>query len=202
MPKSSESSIVLDTSAVLNLLGSGRPRMMLSASQLRPIVPEAVLREVQREPALETPSDASLRTLIEDKIIAVASETDASLALAIELAGAEIPNDLGDGEAFAIALAVTRRLPIVLDERKARRITFERFSDLKVLFTLEYIEEIAMSAELSEAAKSDVIFSALRYARMRVPRNRFKDISELVGDDRAKECSSLGFVQLEVLTSV
>jgi predicted nucleic acid-binding protein len=176
--------------------------MILQASRFTSIVPEAVLREVQREPELKVSSDSSWGKLIDDKIITVAPDTDASLTLAIELAGAAIPNDLDDGEAFAIALAVTRKAVLVLDERKARRIVLERFSELKLMFTIEYIEDTAQFAGLSESETSDVIFSALRYARMRVPRHRFKEISKIIGEDRAKVCTSLGFVELQKPTKV
>jgi predicted nucleic acid-binding protein len=166
------------------------------------MMPEAVLREIQREPSSKISSDASLAELIDNHVITVAPDTDASLSLAIELAGAPIPDDLDDGEAFAIALAVTRNAVLILDERKARRIVMARFSKLKLMFTLEYMEDAARSAGLSKDETSDVIYSALRYARMRVPRHRFKEISELVGEDRAKTCSSLGMGDLQNHTKV
>jgi predicted nucleic acid-binding protein len=168
--------------------------MMLQASQFRSIIPEGVVREIRREPDLKVPSDATLPELIREGTILVASDTDISLGLAIDLAGAAAPNDLDDGEAFAIALAVTRNATLVLDERKARRIVQQNFPALRLMFTIEYMEEIARFAGLSPIVVSDIIYSALHYARMRVPRERCKEICAMIGQDRARSCPSLGFI--------
>ena len=186
--------LVLDTSVILNVLGSGRPKFLLSHLPYRAVVPPSVIQEVKREPDLLVDKDACFVDLIECGLIAVLEANNKADDIAIALAGAESPDDLDDGEAYAIAYAVVLGAAIGIDERKGRRIISEQWPSLKCLFAIEIIERAAIAAKLKDEERGVVIFSALRHSRMRVPKNRCADIIALIGKERARACSSLGFI--------
>jgi hypothetical protein len=53
--------------------------------------------------------------------------------------GAPAGDALGDGEAAAIAVAVSRGLDLVIDDRKARRIVRERFDQVRTYWTVDVL---------------------------------------------------------------
>jgi hypothetical protein len=63
---------------------------------------------------------------------------------------------------------------------------------LRCMFTLDLMEMAIASAKLADGDRSTIIFSALRHARMRVPVERRAEIVQLIGKERARDCSSLG----------
>jgi predicted nucleic acid-binding protein len=63
----------------------------------------------------------------------------AELELFLGTVGAPAADALGDGEAAAIAMAVSRELDLVIDDRKARRILRQRFSQVRVYWTVELL---------------------------------------------------------------
>jgi predicted nucleic acid-binding protein len=186
--------LVLDTSVILNVLGSGRPKFLLSHLPYRVVVPPSVLQEVKREPDLTVDKDACFGDLIECGLITVLGPNNKVDDIAIALAGAESPNDLDDGEAYAIAYAVVLGAAIGIDERKGRRIISEQWPTLNCLFAIEIIEGAATTAKLNAEELGAIVFSALRHSRMRVPTSRRADIIALIGNERARECSSLGSI--------
>jgi predicted nucleic acid-binding protein len=187
--------LVLDTSVILNLLGSGRPHFLLSYFPLRALAPLSVIQEVTREPDVPVDKDASFLDLIDRGLIAVLDPNNQADELALSLAGGPSPDDLDDGESYAIAYAVTLQSALAIDERKGRRIISQKWPGLSCMFTLEVIEKaIAAAATLTDGERSAIIFSALRHSRMRVPANRRADIIQLIGKDLARTCTSLGSV--------
>jgi hypothetical protein len=81
-----------------------------------------------------------------------------------------------------------------IDERKGRRVISEQWPGLNCLYSVDIIETAARRARLADEDWAEVIFSALRYSRMRVPSVRRGDIVKLIGKDRARMCPSLGYV--------
>jgi len=188
--------LVLDTSVILNLLGSGRPRFLLTHVPYRVTAPAQVIEEIRKEPEIAVAKDASLFDILESGLIKVVEPNDDAEQLAIALAGAPSPDDLDDGEAYAIAYAVALGATIGIDERKGRRVISEQWPNLNCLFTIEIMETAAMRAQLADEDWAEVVFSALRYARMRVPSDKRADIVKLIGKDRARTCPSLGYVPM------
>jgi predicted nucleic acid-binding protein len=186
--------LVLDTSVILNLLGSGRPKFLLAHVPYRVATPTQVIQEVRREPEIEVAKDAGLPDMIESGLIRVLEPNDDAERLALALAGAPSPDDLDDGEAYAVAYAVVLNATIGIDERKGRRVISEQWPGLNCLYSVDIIETAARRARLADEDWAEVIFSALRYSRMRVPSVRRGDIVKLIGKDRARMCPSLGYV--------
>jgi predicted nucleic acid-binding protein len=184
--------LILDTSAILNLLGTARPKFLLENLSDRVLAPPAVIDEVLHEPTLDIEKDASFSDLLSNVLIETAQITREIESLAILLAGAPTPDNLDDGEAFAIACAVINQAGIVLDERKARRIVHRRRPALICLYTLDLIETAARQADLDQERCAEIIFNALRSARMRIPSDRRREVVQLIGRERASQCPSLG----------
>src|SRR6266567_414621 len=114
--------LVLDTSVILNMLGSGRAKLVLENIGHQAFAPLAVLNEIRREPEFPGTKDASLAELFSLGLITPIECTEEEIVLALELAGASAPDDLDDGEAYAIACAVSRKAAIGVDDNKARRV--------------------------------------------------------------------------------
>jgi predicted nucleic acid-binding protein len=186
--------LVLDTSVILNLLGSGRPKLLLSHFPLRALAPVPVIEEIKREPDVPVEKDAGLIDLINCGLITVLDSNNEADELALALAGASSPDDLDDGESYAIAHAVVLRATLAIDERKGRRIISQQWPNLSCMFTLDVIEKAVGSASLTDRDRSTIIFSALRHSRMRVPADRRAHIIKLIGKERARTCTSLGSV--------
>jgi predicted nucleic acid-binding protein len=186
--------LFLDTSAILNILGSGRPRLILENLSRQTFVPEEVLKEVKKEPLLEGQTDAKLADLLDVGLLEITETTADINRLALELAGAPAPDDLDDGESYAIACAVTLKGVIGIDDRKGRRILSTRWPTLPIQFTVELIEAAAMRAQLSTSEHADLVFSALINSRMRIPKDRRLETIRLIGRERAKQCPSLGII--------
>jgi hypothetical protein len=177
---------------ILNVLGSGRPRFLLSHLQYRVLAPAPVIQEVHREPDIAIEADSSLLNLIEEGVVTVIRSDETTDALATDLAGAPSPDDLDDGEAYAIAHAVTLGAAIGIDERKGRRILLERWPNMMCFFTLDLFENACDAAGLAAVDRAEIVFSALCYTRMRVPKSRRAGVVRLLGADRPRTCSSLG----------
>jgi predicted nucleic acid-binding protein len=186
--------LVLDTSVILNLLGSGRARLVLESIGNPAFAPVAVLNEIRREPESAAAKDASLAELVSLSLITPIQCTEEEIELALELAGASAPDDLGDGEAYAIACAVNRNAVIGLDDNKARRILSSRWPAIGKHFTIELFELACSRAKLDASEYAELVYSALRNARMRVPREYRSKIITLIGLKRARECPSLGSI--------
>src|SRR5216684_7370943 len=164
--------LVLDTSVILNLLGTGRPQFLLTHFPLRALAPVSVIEEVKREPDVPVDKDAGFLDLIHRGLITVLKPHNEADQLALALAGGPSPDDLDDGESYAIAYAVTLGATLAIDERKGRRIISQQWPALNCMFTLDLIEKAIASARLNDGDRSAIIFSALRHSRMRVPAER------------------------------
>ena len=186
--------LVLDTSVILNLLGSGRAKLVLESIGNRAFAPLAVLREIRREPESLAAKDASLAELIDLSLITPIQCTEEEILLALELAGASAPDDLGDGEAYAIACAVNRNALIGVDDNKARRILSDRWPAIAKQFTIELLELACSRGKLDAREYAELVYSALRNARMRVPKEYRRQVINLIGLKRARECPSLGII--------
>jgi predicted nucleic acid-binding protein len=188
--------LVLDASVLLNLLGSCRPRFLLKHLPFEAAIPAAVAYEIKHEPQIEAETDASFVELVEAGSLRIIEPSNEVERIALSLAGSPTPNDLDDGEAYAIAQAAVMDAVLGIDERKGRRIVAEEFPNLTCMFTIEIIERAAMRANMGEAELGEIIYSALRWSRMRIPSDRRDWIISLIGKERARNCPSLGYVFL------
>jgi hypothetical protein len=113
----------------------------------------------------------------------------------LELAGANPPDDLGDGEAAMIAQSFDIGAVPVIDERKATRISLSLRPKHPILHTIDILACSEVTAALSRQELGDIVYAALFHARMRVPIPCRDWVGALVGPERARGCPSLGPVK-------
>jgi predicted nucleic acid-binding protein len=172
MPDPAESGgLVLDTSVWINLLATEAIEATLGALAVPCHAPEQVVMEVKRHPAtgkMFPLKDHPLRQL--SPTVSILSLEGEELDLFLEIVGAPAGDALGDGEAAAIAIAASRGLDLVIDDRKARRILRERFSEVRTHWTVDVLQARSVTAALGRPLVDEYFAKALRFGRMHAPR--------------------------------
>ncbi len=165
--------LVLDTSVWINLLATEAMEAILAALALPCHVPEQVVMEVKRHPATGVVFSAGDHPLRQSSPgVAIISLEGAELDLFLEIVGAPAGDALGDGEAAAIAVAASRGLDLVIDDRKARRILRERFSHVRTHWTVDLLRARAVIRALGRRRTDECLAKAQRLGRMYIPRNQ------------------------------
>jgi hypothetical protein len=182
--------LVLDTSVVLNILGSGRAETILGALNVRRLVIAVTSREILRHPLHPKAGGDPLESIIAAGLVEKIPLPDVALARFVDLTGAASPDDLDDGEAAALAAGEALNLSVALDEAKGRRVAKERLPGVPLLSSgavfLDAAVASALGADLAEA-----VFSTLVHARMRVLPEHDAWVRTLLGPARAAQCPSL-----------
>ena len=172
MPDSVESDgLVLDTSVWINLMATDAKPTILDALAVPCYAPEQVVTEIRRRPGTKTTfpaRDHPLR-LMSPRVKILSLETE-ELDLFLEIVGAPAGDALGDGEAAAIAVAASRGLDLVIDDRKARRILRSRFAHVRTFWTVDLFRARSVISVLGSTQVEDYFAKAVRVGRMHVPR--------------------------------
>jgi hypothetical protein len=184
------SGIVLDTSVMLNILGSGEAQTILAALQGRRIVVAVTSREVIRHPLEAQRSGDPMGPLMEAGLVERIPLPPPALVRSIEFTGATSPDDLDDGEAAALAAGEALGLPVAIDERKGRRVAAARLPRVKLLSSGALFADLAVGAALGSRLV-DAVFSALVHARMRILPEHEHWVHALLGPERVAQCPSL-----------
>lgn len=199
MPKTNPSrladrhgTLVLDASVVINILGTGRPKDVLEALGRSVLIEATTLREVRRDPYSNEPADAIMENLRSAAVLGLAHLSGPALGEFMELVSAVSPDDLGDGEAAAIAHAEDIDADLVTDDRKAIRIALSRRPDRHPLTSFDLLTSPYITNHLGEDA-IELLCNALTFARMRVPREQRTWTIDRLGAERAQHCPSLCF---------
>ncbi len=172
---------VLDASAAINLLGTG-----IAGEILHLLAPLSVtiVRNTANE-VLTHPLDGEsipLDSLSARAPIRIVEPSDAVIELAVRLMTAAEPDDLGDGESFAIALANVAGGTVFLDDQKARRVCSARFPDVALGDSVQFFRH-PLIASIESTRLKDALRSSLRTARMRVLEKDFPWVCEVLGDE-------------------
>jgi predicted nucleic acid-binding protein len=172
MPDPAQSGgLVLDTSVWINLLATEATETILSALAVPCHAPEQVVTEVRRHPITGitfSTGDHPLRQY--SPKVSILSLEGEELDSFLGIVGAPAGDALGDGEAAAIAVAVSRGLDLVIDDRKARRILRERFGQVRTFWTVDLLHARSVVAALGRPRAEECFAKALRFGRMYVPR--------------------------------
>ncbi len=182
--------LVLDASVALNLLGTGQAARVLHALGHKIVMDEHAVKEIIYDPSNGAPGEHAIAALATAGLIKRQRMTTPAYELFLELTGAVPPDDLGDGEAATIATAEHAHAIPVIDERKARRIVTTRTPGITVLHTIDLLSCPAIVSVFA-AELGDIVYGALRHARMRVPEDCRPWVLNVIGPERAKECPSL-----------
>jgi hypothetical protein len=155
------------------------------------IVVRAAAGEVVRDPLNPRSKAHPLTPYLEENLLLSQDLAEDMLDTFMSLVGAAPPDDLDDGEAATLTHAEYTGAVAVLDERKARRIAAVRFKKVRLLSTVDILRRPEVTDSLGSALPI-AVFSALKYARMRVLHSDREWVCRLIGEERARECASLG----------
>lgn len=106
--------------------------------------------------------------------VSIVALVGAELDLFVDLVGAPMGDGLGDGEAAAIAVAVSRNLDLVIDDRKARRIVRERFSQVQTYWTIDILRAQRVVNAVGASLADEYFARAKRFGRIHAPAARSK----------------------------
>ena len=163
--------LVLDTSVWINLIATDVIEAILGALAVQCYAPEQVIAEIRRHPVTGIIFALDKHPLREPSLaVQIVSLQSAELDLFLEIVGAPAADALGDGEAAAIAMAVSRGLDLVIDDRKARRILRERFNQVRIYWTVDLLRARQVVNALGRSLAHDCFAKAERFGRMHVPR--------------------------------
>jgi predicted nucleic acid-binding protein len=183
--------VAADTGTVINLNATGYAREIIQAIPNKFVVLDAVAREL-REGRRRGRQDADLLgELVTARVIEVVGLDDSSGIHFETLVVGAAATTLDDGEAATIAYAVSHQGIAVVDERKATRLCAEMFPALQVGCTVDILAHISVRRTLGKEKLAGAVFKALRDGRMRVFPQHIEWVVDLIGTDRAGECTSL-----------
>lgn len=171
MPDTAERhGLVLDTSVWINLLATEALGPILAGIGVSCYAPEQVVAELKRHPVTGRALPLDAHPLRMDPLIKVAVLDPKEVDLFLEIVGASASDALGDGEAAAIAVAASRNLELVVDDKKARRVVRQRFGHLRIHWTVDLLRNEGVRNRLGEGGAEDCWEKARRFGRMHVPR--------------------------------
>jgi predicted nucleic acid-binding protein len=98
---------------------------------------------------------------------------------------------LDDGEAATIAYALESDAIALIDERKATRICEERFARLQIGGTIDIFAHSEMQIACGNEKLGDAVFRSLLVGKTRVPAHQLQWVVNLIGLERARQCTSL-----------
>jgi len=183
--------IAADTSAVINLNGTGCAAEILRAIPNKLMVVDVVRRELG-EGRLRGRRDADLlEELVAAGLAQIGELGDVAAVHFEKLVVGPAAMTLDDGEAATIAVAVARGAVAVIDERKAIRLSAEMFPELVVGCTVDILSHPNVHDSLGEQRVGEAVFNALCHGRMRVPPQYMEWVIGMIGRENVAKCSSL-----------
>lgn len=183
--------VVLDTSAAININATKNGATLLGALPFEFVVPEALVIELEEGRRRGRTDLDEIEPLIGTGLIGIATLDDDAAEHFMSLVVGASSDTLDDGEAATLAYAVRHGATPVIDERKAKRIAGLRFPNLQLRCTLDLFAHPRINTMISREDLADAVFNALQFARMNVPLDRENWVVDLIGADRASRCPSL-----------
>lgn len=183
--------LVADSSVVINLNATRRAATILEALPNRIPVTEEVRRELRVGDTREHRDGALLDELVAGGFIDAVKLGESGLGDFLGLVSGPASETLGDGEAATIAKSLEAGGLALIDDRKALRICAERYPGLPTSGTVDLLRHPGVLEAFPQPDFADLVFAAVRDARMHVPRRHGQWVIELLGRDRAELCPSL-----------
>lgn len=181
--------LVPDTSVLINLHACSFGEQVLRVLPNEIFLPEIVAQELDHETSHANGENGFIKSLIEQNVIQVLQLDDAAYRIFETLISS--PGSLDDGEAATIAVAVTQGLMPVIDERKGRARAKNLMNGHSPAWSLDLLVHPAVQAGLPNGAFIQAVYFALRDGRMRIDEGRCETVIDLIGIERAKDCTSL-----------
>jgi predicted nucleic acid-binding protein len=183
------STLVVDTSAVINLYASKHGEAILSALPAKIIIPQMVSQELEKEASRSTGESDFVKGLACQGLVTIADMSDEEAETFLELTS--IYPTLDDGEAATIAIAVSRNFIPVLDERKGRKRAAAMLMLSVPWWSIDLFRHSLVVDALGDKDANEALFLALFRGRMRIPAEQAGLVIDLIGVERAKLCTCL-----------
>lgn len=162
--------LVLDASAIINILGCGFTDEVFRGLSRECIIEERALEELRRHPVPGQSHTAVVADLQNAGLLRVERMTDAEYLAYLDLIQGALSSRLGSGESASIATAVSRGYAIVLDDGKARRVFGARLDKTPCISTLKLLFSVAFLMGWGHSRLADAVASARAHARLGVPK--------------------------------
>lgn len=163
-----DAALVLDTSAVINILGCGRSALLLRSLGRRCIVEERVLAELTYHPIPLKDAQAEIEHLKHEGLITIERMSDEDYEVFLDIAAASGRPGLGIGESAAIALATNPKIrrALVLDDRKARKRAAAQSPTIEVISSVKLFLEAGRTGGLGLEETRNLFVAAIDNAGM------------------------------------
>jgi predicted nucleic acid-binding protein len=181
--------LVLDTSVLINLHACRFGEQVLAAIPNTIVVSELVVRELGHETSHANGESQFILGLIKNGIAKVVQLDDRGYQIYETLIRGH--GSLDDGEAATIATASTLGFIPVIDERKGRARVKTLMNGKIAAWSLDLLVHPCVQKELGNGGYAEAVYLALREGRMRIDEERCDAVVNLIGIERALECSSL-----------
>jgi hypothetical protein len=155
------------------------------------VVTDNVIREIKQGGISGRPEVNLLNDLIANEIVRESQLDGQSLQMFFDLVSGSASESLGDGEAATLAFAYGNGGSAVIDEKKATKLSANRFGSLRLATTIDIFAHDAVRSALGHAALAEATNQALRLARMQVREHQFDWVVDLIGAENVAACTSL-----------
>jgi predicted nucleic acid-binding protein len=160
--------LVLDSSAIFNLLGCGKPVEVVQALGVSCLIEERTLAEIKRHPVSGMCHKEVLSALMQKAKVETYRMSAEEYDLYLTLVSGKPSECLGDGESAAIAAAVFQKRAVILDDGKARRIHGSRFATTPVASSLRMFLAAGKLQRWKTEHIRELIYAAQLNARMNI----------------------------------
>ena len=181
--------LVLDTSVLINLHACTYGERILRAVPNDILVPRIVASELEHETSRRNGEHSFLHGLVESGEVALADLTEEEYPQFSALTSGS--PSLDDGEAATIAIAATRRLRCLIDEKKGRARATLSMDQIEPAWSLDLLRHPQVIAALGPVQALEALYLALRDGRMRIHEDHCGHVVNIIGPNRALDCRSL-----------
>jgi predicted nucleic acid-binding protein len=183
--------VVADTSTVINLNATGCALEIIRAIPNKLVVVDVAAAELNEGRRRGRKDADLLAELVSARIVELVELDDSADTHFETLVVGPAAMTLDDGEAATIAYAVSHQGTPVIDERKATRICAERYPALQLGCTVDILAHSAVESYLGKEMLVNAVFNALQKGRMGVLSQHVRWVVDLIGPERAAQCTSL-----------
>lgn len=184
------STLVIDTSVIINLGASGYGTEILQTLDNHFVTSEEVVGEIKDNSKNTHPKTISfLNRIIDSELLRVISLTLDEERTCREIINKK--NQIHDGEVVSLVLAKKRGFTAIIDETTGRKVANYELSGKVVGTTMDLLFHPNVLALLGSRTLSAAVYNALRDGGMQTNIHVRGYIVELIGKEPTKKCTSL-----------
>jgi hypothetical protein len=195
MPQFSQSNIssvlVIDASAVINLIASKYAREIIKALPNRKVILAEVISELEAGVVKGRSDGLEIREMANSGLFEIVALDASHLPRYEDLVIGPASATLDDGEAATIAYSIGVGGIAIIDERKAIRICAERYPEIHLGSSVDIFSHQKVQNALGTSKLKESILNALIGARMSVLPHQVDWVLARIGSENSPLCRSL-----------